>query len=96
MMNKPDNIKKEGNILNEPEGKAKVTIYTKHFQITGDIFLYQGARLTDYMLEAKLFIAVSNAEITDCRNDKSFTASFLNVNRDHIEVILPVELTESP
>ena len=75
--------------MNEPEGKAKVIIHTKHFRIEGDIFLYQGARLTDYMLEAKSFIAVSNAQITDRRDDNSFSASFLNVNRDHIEVILP-------
>lgn len=75
--------------MSEHEGKAKVIIFTRHFQIKGDIFLYEGARLTDYMLEAKSFIAVSGAEVMDHQNNKIFTTSFLNVNRDHIEIILP-------
>jgi hypothetical protein len=81
--------------LSEREGKAKVIIFTKHFQIKGDIFLYEGARLTDYMLEAKAFIAVSSAEIMDHQNNKVLTTSFLNVNRDHVEIILPAELPDS-
>ena len=80
--------------MNEPEGKSKVIIYTKHFRITGAIFLYEGARVTDYMLEAKSFIAVSNAEVTDHQNNRLFSTSFLNVNRDHIEIILPAELSD--
>lgn len=83
-------------MLNEPEGKARVIIFTKNFQIKGDIFLYEGARLTDYMLEANSFIAVSNAEIMDHQNNEIFTTSFLNVNRDHIEIIWPDELPDSP
>lgn len=81
--------------MSEREGKAKVIIFTKHFQIKGDIFLYEGARLTDYMLETKSFIAVSSAEIMDHQNNKILTTSFLNVNRDHIEIISPVELSDS-
>ena len=82
--------------MNEPEGKAKVIIYTNHFQIRGDIFLYEGSRLTDYMLEAKSFVAISNAEIMDHHSNAIFTTSFLNVNRNHIEIILPVEMADSP
>lgn len=82
--------------MNEPEGKTKVIIYTNHFQIRGNIFLYEGSRLTDYMLEAKSFIAVSNAEIMDHHNNVIFTTSFMNVNRDHMEIILPDESTDSP
>ena len=82
-------------MLSEPEGKSRMIIYTKNFQIKGDIFLYEGARLTDYMLEAESFIAVSNAEITDHQHSNVFTTPFLNVNRDHIEIILPAALNDS-
>lgn len=81
--------------MSKAEGKAKVIIFTKYFQIKGDIFLFEGARLTDYMLDAKSFIAVSSAEVMDHQKNKVFTTSFLNVNRDHIEIILPAELRDS-
>ena len=85
----------EDNILSDPEDKAKVIIFTQHYQIKGDIFLYEGARLTDYMLEAEPFIAVSNAEILDHQNNPVFATSFVNVNRNYIEIILPAEQADT-
>jgi hypothetical protein len=82
----------EDKILSNREDRVEVTIITKHYQVKGEIFLYQGARLTDYMLEAKSFIAVSDAEVLDHENKQIFTTSFLSVNRDHIEIILPTDL----
>ena len=79
----------EDDILSDHEDRANVIIFTKHYQIKGEIFLYEGARLTDYMLEAEPFIAVSDAEILDHQHNHIFTTSFVNVNRDHIEIILP-------
>ena len=75
--------------MNEREDKMKVTIFTKNYQVTGVIELFQGARLTDYLAEAGSFIAVTNAEILDKENQKKFAASFLNVHRDNIEIIFP-------
>jgi len=75
--------------MNEREDKMKVTIFTKNYQVTGVIELFQGARLTDYLAEAGTFIAVTNAEILDKENQKKFAASFLNVHRDNIEIIFP-------
>ena len=75
--------------MNEREDKMKVTIFTKHYQVTGVIELFQGARLTDYLAEAGTFIAVTNAEILDKENKKKIAASFLNVHRDNIEIIFP-------
>lgn len=73
--------------MNEREDKMKVTIFTKNYQVTGVIELFQGARLTDYLAEAGSFIAVTNAEILDNENQKKFAVSFLNVHRDNIEII---------
>jgi len=75
--------------MNEREDKMKVTIFTKNYQVTGVIELFQGARLTDYLAEAGSFIAVTNAEILDKENQKKIAASFLNVHRDNIEIIFP-------
>jgi len=75
--------------MNERDDKMKVTIFTKNYQVTGVIELFQGARLTDYLAEAGTFIAVKNAEILDKENQKKIAASFLNVHRDNIEIIFP-------
>ena len=75
--------------MNDHEDKMKVTILTRTYRITGVIELFKGARLTDYLLEAGSFIAVTNAEILDRDNQKIFTTSFLDVHRDNIEIILP-------
>ena len=79
--------------MNKHEDKMKVTILTRNYRITGVIELFQRARLTDYLVEAKSFIAVTNAEVLDSQNQKVLTSSFLTIHRDNIEVILPAELS---
>ncbi len=81
--------------MNEREDKIKVTIFTKNYRVIGVIELFQGARLTDYLAEAGSFIAVMNAEVLDRENHKILTTSFLNVQRDNIEIILPAELSST-
>jgi hypothetical protein len=73
----------------------RVMIFTRNYRLTGVIELLQGARLTDYLAEAGSFIAVTNAEVLDRDNHKILTASFLNVHRDNIEIILPAELSST-
>ena len=79
--------------MDKHEDKMKVTILTGNYRITGVIELFQGARLTDYLVEAKSFIAVTNAEVLDNQNQKVLTSSFLTIHRDNIEIILPAELS---
>ena len=79
--------------MKEREDKMKVTIFTKNYRIAGVIELFQGARLTDYLAEAGSFIAVTNAEVLDNHNQKVLSSSFLTVQRDNIEIILPAELS---
>jgi Family of unknown function (DUF6812) len=71
------------------EGKTKVTILTGTYRIKGHIDLLPGARVTDYMTEARGFIAVTDAEVWEVVGRQVFTAPFINVNRDHIEIISP-------
>ena len=71
------------------ENKTKVTILTDTYRIKCNIELLPGARITDYMTEAKEFIAVTDAEVWEVVGRQVFTAPFVNVNRDHIQIISP-------
>jgi hypothetical protein len=73
----------------EEEHKTRVTILTGTYRIKGNIDLVPGARVTDYMTEARGFIAVTDAEVWEIVGRQVFTAPFLNVNRDHIQIIAP-------
>jgi hypothetical protein len=73
------------------EDRTKVTIFTSTYRIRGFIELVPGARITDFMAEARDFIAVTNAEVWELQPGGRQVASapFLNVSRFHIEIILP-------
>jgi hypothetical protein len=73
------------------ETKTKVTILTSTYRIKGHIDLLPGARITDYMAEARDFIAVTNAEVWELQvgGRQVLSAPFINVSRAHVEIILP-------
>jgi hypothetical protein len=73
------------------EDRTKVTIFTSSYRVRGFIELVPGARITDFMAEARDFIAVINAEVWELQPGGRQVASapFLNVSRFHIEIILP-------
>ena len=71
--------------------KTKVTIFTGAYRVKGYIDLIPGARVTDFMAESKLFIAVTEAEVWELEvgGRQLMSAPFLNVNREHIQIIAP-------
>ena len=71
--------------------KTKVTILTSSYRIKGYIELVPGARITDYMAEARDFIAVTQAEVWELQvgGRQVLSAPFINVSRAHVEIILP-------
>ncbi|HVB48552.1 MAG TPA: hypothetical protein VNF69_09210 [Burkholderiales bacterium] len=71
------------------ETRTKVILLTSTYRIKGYIELMPGARVTDYMVEAKGFIAVTDAEVWELAGRQVFTAPFINVSRDHIVVVAP-------
>jgi hypothetical protein len=75
--------------MTEDESKTKVTILTANYRIKGYIDLLPGSRVTDYIVEAKEFIAVTDAEVWEVVGRQVFTAPFINVNREHIQVLAP-------
>ena len=71
------------------ESKTKVTILTANYRIKGCIDIIAGARVTDYFIEAKGFIALTDAEVWEIGGRQVCTSPFLNISRDHIQVIVP-------
>ena len=72
--------------------KSEVIIYTIDYHLRGKISLVPGARLTDYIVESHQFIAVTDVEVFDRQGNLLLKTPFLDINRDHIVVILPAEL----
>jgi hypothetical protein len=65
-------------------------ILTEGYRVTGMVALAPGdSRLTDYILEAKDFIAVLEAEVRDLEGRLVLSAPFLNVQRAQVVVIVP-------
>ena len=77
------------------EDKTKVLILTQSYRISREIALFRNERMTDYMVNAKSFIAVTTAEVKDHAGRLITAAPFLNVKCDNIEVIVPDE-TSTP
>ena len=77
--------------MNANEGKTRVTILTGSFRINGYIDLLPGARLTDFIVEAKSFVAVTEAEVWDLSigGRQIASAAFIDVSKEHIQVVMP-------
>lgn len=77
--------------MSTSENRTKVTIFTGSFQIKGYIDLLPGARITDFMDEAKDFVAVTDAEVREIKDGvrQLLSVPFLDVSRSHIHIIAP-------
>ena len=71
------------------QNKTKLTILTGTYRIKGHVELTPGARVTDYLVESKEFIAVTDAEVWEIAGRHVMNTPFLNVSRNHIEVVIP-------
>ena len=73
------------------ETRTKVTIFTGSYRIKGYIDLLPGSRVTDFMTGSKEFIAVTDAEVFELEigGRQLMSAQFINVSRDHIQIIAP-------
>jgi len=73
----------------EGNNRARVVMLAGSYRIKGEIELVPGARVTDYMVESKPFIAVTNAEVWDLEGRRIMVVPFLNVARGHVVIIAP-------
>jgi uncharacterized protein (DUF1778 family) len=73
----------------ELQDRTKVRIYTDQFLVIGEIAMFSDARLTDFMVGAQTFIAVTNAVVRSHEDQVLFSTEFLNIQKEKIVVILP-------
>lgn len=82
--------------MDERKNRTKVVILTGTYRIKGYIELMPGARVTDYILGAKNFIVVTEAEVWTIGGDGLvLSAQFVDVSRDQIEVITTTDKQKS-
>lgn len=72
-----------------PQDKTKVRIYTDQFIIVGEIGKFSGTRMTDYIINAHEFIAVTDAKVLTPEENVLFRADFLNIQKGKIVIIVP-------
>lgn len=78
------------------EGRTKVIILTANYRIKGYVDLLPGARVTDYIIGAKDFIAVTEAEVWGVGGGGLvLSAQFVDVSRDQIQVITTTDKQQS-
>ena len=77
--------------MSTDETRTRVTILTGSYRIKGFIDLLPGARLTDFVVEAKSFVAVTDAEVWELHlgGRQVLAAPFIDVSRDHIQIVTP-------
>ena len=71
--------------------KTQIILLTKYFRIEGEIDLLPGARLTDFMNDAKKVMVVTDAKVSDHNGKELLRGKFIDVLVRNIEIILPAE-----
>lgn len=71
------------------QNRTKIRLYTDQFMVIGEIAMFPDSRLTDYIVGAHTFIAVTNAVVKSLEEKVLFSADFLNVQTNKIVVIVP-------
>ena len=77
--------------MSTDQNRTKVTILTTSYRVRGYIDVLPGARVTDFIVDSKNFIAVTSAEVfePELGGRLVLSAPFININRQHIEIITP-------
>ena len=74
------------------QDRTKVRIYTEQFMIVGDIAMFADSRLTDFMVGANEFIALTDVAVSTLDGKTLFKSSFVNVQKEKIIIILPDDM----
>ena len=70
--------------------RRKFTVLANGFRIQGEGTMLPGARVTDFLNNAKAFLALTHADVWHVADGRKLAAApFLNVNRSSIEVVIP-------
>jgi len=78
-------------VMKAHKEKLRVIIYTPQHRIKGEVHLYENSRLTDILnadTATKDFLPLTNAHLTDLRDQSVSEVNFLSINRKFIELVL--------
>lgn len=73
------------------ETKKTVLILTGHYRIVADISIIAGSRVTDFLAESRDFIGLTNAEVLDHNGRMVAVTKFMNLQKNVIEIVIPME-----
>jgi hypothetical protein len=76
-------------MADDTQNRTKVTFLTSTYRIHGYVELVPGARVTDYIHDAKAFIAITDAEVRSPDGQMVLQVPFLNLSRDQIVIVTP-------
>jgi len=74
------------------QDRTKVRAYTEQYMIVGEIAMFADSRLTDFMVGANNFIALTDVTVCALDGKPLFKSSFLNVQTEKIVIILPEDM----
>ena len=60
--------------------------------IVGDIAMFADSRLTDFIVSAHAFIALTDVSVSTLDGKMLFTTPFLNVQKETIVIIVPEDM----
>lgn len=80
--------------MEKQEDRTTVRIYTDQYFIIGNIAMFADSRLTDFMVSAHDFIALTDATVSNLEGNPLFRTAFLNVQKDKIVIILPEDMVK--
>lgn len=79
----------------QEQDRTKVRLYTDQLVIIGEIAMFPDTRLTDYIVCAHSFVAVTNAVVQSLEGKVLFSTDFLNVQKNKIIVIVPEAMVKT-
>jgi len=77
------------------QGRTTVRIYADQFMLVGNIAMFADSRLTDFMVGAHEFIALTDVTVSNLEGRALFKTAFLNVQKEKITIILPEDMVRS-
>lgn len=83
--------------MNDPavDSEQYIVILTDTFRIEGNLGIFSGVRLTDYMNESKTFIPLTDATVKDLCGRRILKTPLVNVKKESIQLVIPAhEITE--
>ena len=72
--------------------RTTVRIYTDQFMIGGDIAMFADSRLTDFIVSAQDFIALTDVSVSTLDGKSLFKTPFLNVQKEKVVIIVPEDM----